>query len=487
MANHQYIELIIQFMVTNNHSDFDFKVPFVKPSLRYVYPFLIFLHVVICLVGVVGNTAIVVVIAKRRLYQDQTYFLLANLAFSDLIKCLAVLPISLANFLIQNWLFGSFLCFFLPMLQCFPVHASMLTYLTIAIDRYRLIVHPFKSRLPAGLCVIAVWVGSVCVVLPYAIYIKYIDLGASLGDDFVGVGICFVFGERRIEEYLRAMFVTLYAMPLAVMALLYVRVSAEFKSRETSFISVHFTQNITSADPDQDRANRISPPWPAVENYKTTIIQAAPPASVDAPPAFFNNGTGVTVPPPRSEFPERAHSQRYQRSPTCSGDGSSTASSHHHHHHHRHIKSTHASRAAHVTEDELDIEKEKRAQNYLITMTTLFGICWCPLHILFLVTFFVHETNANTDHYDITYILFAWFGFLSTCTTPVLFASWRMSDATKDRLRGYFRFSNRPRTSNCSQNQRFQSRFVDERQHNHCEERMIMTCRNSEHYGCDSV
>lgn len=104
-------------------------------------------------------------------------------------------------------------------------------------------------------------------------------------------------------------------------------------------------------------------------------------------------------------------------------------------------------RSTQDSDDDLDLAKEKRTQNYLITMTTVFAMCWCPLNILILVNYFVHENDNNEDPYDITYITFTWFGFLSTCTTPVLFASWRMSSATKDRLRGYFRFSNRRHNS----------------------------------------
>ena len=37
------------------------------------------------------------------------------------------------------------------------------------------------------------------------------------------------------------------------------------------------------------------------------------------------------------------------------------------------------------------------------------------------------ETYENSGHYDITYTLFVWVAFLPTCTTPGLFASWRMS------------------------------------------------------------
>ncbi len=97
------------------------------------------------------------------------------------------------------------------------------------------------------------------------------------------------------------------------------------------------------------------------------------------------------------------------------------------------------------TDEEIDVRKEKRTQKYMITMVTLFAICWCPVNILILVTHFVYETDNNVGHFDITYPTFLFFGFLSTCVNPVLIASWQMSNQTKDRLRGYFRFSNRSR------------------------------------------
>nr|KAG5692272.1 hypothetical protein BaRGS_007180 [Batillaria attramentaria] len=478
-----YIEMVYQWVISNNSTgNMDYTQPYVRRSLRYVYPLFMFLYTLVGVLGIVGNAAMLVVLARRRLYHDQTFFLMGNLALSDLLKCVLVLPITLANLLINNWLFGSFLCFFLPMMQSFPIHASILTFLMIAIDRYRLILHPFKSRLPAGLCVIAVWVTAVCTVLPFAIYIKYIDLGATLGEEFEGVGICYVAIEERIEEYIRALFVTLYVMPLAVIAFLFVRISAEIKSRETSTISIHFaTQNTHSGTTAATAARElIDHACKASSTWSTAHVTSGAPAS-----------RGVEVPPPASI-----------------GDDLHHLSGHHHHHHHHHHghRNSHGSgggggsggvggergsrdsgsgggvsgsgsglrgvsnpgaggspgsgsrdsavriksfataateRSTQDSDDDLDPGKEKRTQNYLITMTTVFAMCWCPLNILILVNYFVHENDTNEESYDITYITFTWFGFLSTCTNPVLFASWRMSNATKDRLRGYFRFSNR--------------------------------------------
>ncbi|GFO24690.1 neuropeptide y receptor type 1 [Plakobranchus ocellatus] len=130
-----YSLMILQYMNNKSSTDFNFREPHIKPSIKYVYPLFLLLHAIVCLVGIVGNITMIVVIIRRRLYQDQTFILFMNLAFADLIKCVFAMPLTFANLVIQNWLFGSFLCFFVPMLQNFPIHATMLTFLTIAIDR----------------------------------------------------------------------------------------------------------------------------------------------------------------------------------------------------------------------------------------------------------------------------------------------------------------------------------------------------------------
>lgn len=384
-----FITQILIWIDQRNDTSFDFTQPYIRRSMRYVYPLFMFLYATVGLVGFVGNISMLIVMGKRRLYHDQTYFFLGNLAFSDLIKCIFVLPISLANMLVQNWIFGSFLCFFLPMIQFFPIHASMLTFLMIAIDRYRLIVNPFKARVPAGLCIIATWVGAICVVLPHAVYIKYIDLGALFGDKFEGVGICYVNMEKHIEEYFRAMFVTLYALPLAIIGFLFVKISAELKGKETNPIIVHY--NIANSNGAAQQETQTG-------EYTSKVTWA-------------------------NEADNRNLDREVQRDKEYN------------------------ERATQDSDDDINLAKEKRSQNYLIAMVTFFAMCWCPMYILILVHYFVHENADNTGHIDITFITFAWFGYLSTCVNPILFASWRMSSSTRDRLKGYFQFSNRRRSS----------------------------------------
>lgn len=232
---------------------------------------------------------------------------------------------------------------------------------------------------------------AVCVVLPYAVYLKYNDLGLLFGPALEGVGVCWVNQERHIEEYLRAMFVVLYCLPLAVIAFLYIRVSVELKSFEgTTSMSMHIDENVQSL---------------SESSYQSRVT--------------WSNMADNRIEP----------------------EGCSNES------HHRFERYAPPS----DIEDEMDIRKEKRTQKYMITMVTLFAICWSPINILVLVTHFVFENEDNTGHFDITYLTFTFIGYLSTCINPILFASWRMSDSTRDRLKGYFRFSNRRRDSNHSE------------------------------------
>ncbi|CAK9291227.1 unnamed protein product [Gordionus sp. m RMFG-2023] len=228
-----YLEQILQMMNNLHNETVDFRKPHIRNSLRYVFPLFMFLHVIVAMAGISSNIYMIKEIFGGGFYKNPTFMLIANLGLSDLIKCILVLPITLAHLLIQNWLFGSFLCIFLPMLQYFPVHASMLTFLTIGIDRYRYILYPIKTRIPVILCIIGLWVLSVCIVLPYAIYVIYIDLESLLGHQFKGVGLCVKNIDRNTKEYLRAIFILVYVMPLAIIAFLFLRVAGDLKSKDS--------------------------------------------------------------------------------------------------------------------------------------------------------------------------------------------------------------------------------------------------------------
>ncbi|KAF7278306.1 hypothetical protein GWI33_008656 [Rhynchophorus ferrugineus] len=262
----------------------------------------------------------------------------------------------------------------------------MLTYVCLAWDRCRYLRNPNKPRLPAFVCTIGTWLTSVCLVLPYPIYIMHIDLGTYFkSPELEGVSICIVNLADDMKEYMRGIFLVTYAGPLAAISYFFVCASRElayhnapavifFESRgrdSRSRMDSHstVTADIRSTRGDFDRTSQYSPEsFREQDNCRT----------------------------------------RYE-----------------------------------VHESELDVMKEKRTQKYLGSIVTMYAICLLPLMIMRLARLALVETYENSSHFDYTYVLFVWLAFLPTCLTPAMFVCWQMSRSSKERLKGYFRFSNR--------------------------------------------
>ncbi|KAL1122904.1 hypothetical protein AAG570_003229 [Ranatra chinensis] len=95
----------------------DLSRPHLKPSVTSVYPVFVFQYALLVVTALCANLAALATVLGHSLYRDPTHCYVINLAIADLVKCLVVLPVSLAVLLVQNWIFGRFLCYFLPMLQ----------------------------------------------------------------------------------------------------------------------------------------------------------------------------------------------------------------------------------------------------------------------------------------------------------------------------------------------------------------------------------
>lgn len=238
----------------------------------------------------------------------------------------------------------------------------------------------------AGLCIIAVWVVAGAAVLPYAVYIKHFALEDFFGEQFSGAELCSTNIHRHVEEYIRAIFVIMYCLPLGVIASLFIKVSMEIKSTgsslpPTSYRIVDIGNQSCAATSDH------------VSYYSQVNIDR-----IDR-----SNSTVTTT----------------TISNTRNNCNYSDADS--------------------IDDDEVDMWKESRSQKFLIAMVTIFAVCWCPINILTIVTHFVYEDDENVGHFDITYLVLTFIGFVSTCANPVLFLFWNISDETKDRLCSYFK------------------------------------------------
>lgn len=114
----EYYPQAMQFLVgEENASISDFTAPIIKPALVHSYAAFVAQYVVLAVIAIGGNVTVLVHIGRYRLYRDVTHAFLANLAVAHLVQVCLVMPMTVMVIIIQNWIYGQFMCFFTPLLQ----------------------------------------------------------------------------------------------------------------------------------------------------------------------------------------------------------------------------------------------------------------------------------------------------------------------------------------------------------------------------------
>lgn len=115
---------------------------------------------VIFVFGFVGNITVLGTIIKWKRLRNPCGLFLANISSADLGVALIAAPLRIAELYFDGWPFGSALCRLIPPLQDVMVCVSVVTHSTIALERYRATVTPFKARLSAGktrIVILGIW------------------------------------------------------------------------------------------------------------------------------------------------------------------------------------------------------------------------------------------------------------------------------------------------------------------------------------------
>lgn len=113
--------------------------------------------VMICLI-IFGNGMLSIIILKVRRLRNPSGFLLVNLAVSDILVGVLLLPFSIPAVLHGKWTMSSTACEFNGFLQHALSAVSVLTVLSVSIDRYFAILTPltYKTRVTAQRTLIVV-------------------------------------------------------------------------------------------------------------------------------------------------------------------------------------------------------------------------------------------------------------------------------------------------------------------------------------------
>ncbi|XP_061410211.1 neuropeptides B/W receptor type 1-like [Lethenteron reissneri] len=140
------------------------------------------IYSVICAIGLTGNTAVIYVILRAPKMKTVTNMFILNLAIADELFTL-VLPINIANHLLQDWPFGKTMCKVILSIDQYNMFTSIYFLTVMSADRFFVVTATVKSEnLPrrtyrnAKLVSRGVWLLVSVVILPFTIFAStYVD------------------------------------------------------------------------------------------------------------------------------------------------------------------------------------------------------------------------------------------------------------------------------------------------------------------------
>ena len=183
---------------------------------------LLALYSAFMLISIGGNILVCTLIwLKKQLRTAANHFVI-SLALSDIIMVILCVPFTvLTNLIYFHWIFGAFLCPVVGYLQLSSVIQRSFVLVAAAADRHQAVwrpMHKHLSKKGAMILIGAIWLISLVIPLPIAMYSKLQTIGSK---------------QLCVEEwsstngrvsYGIAMMVMTYAMPLGVLFFTYAHI-----------------------------------------------------------------------------------------------------------------------------------------------------------------------------------------------------------------------------------------------------------------------
>ncbi|KAM4796007.1 type-1 angiotensin II receptor-like [Rhinophrynus dorsalis] len=143
----------------------------VTDDFAFVFVLVPICYIIIFIVGIIGNTIIVVGLTCCLQSKSVANIYIVNLAIADL-SFVATLPLwAMSMSAKYKWMFGSFMCKFCATMSSVNMYSSIFLLTCLSMDRYFGIVHPMKSlnkrtQAKAKIATIIVWVSACATSIP---------------------------------------------------------------------------------------------------------------------------------------------------------------------------------------------------------------------------------------------------------------------------------------------------------------------------------
>ncbi|CAG7832017.1 unnamed protein product [Allacma fusca] len=231
---------------------------FADPGLQAV---LIVLYTIVFFFCFFGNLTIVLVISLHWKMRGYTKFCMGNLAFANLCVGTFCVYQDLFMYLIDSWVFGDFLCKMYHFTNNLAHTASILILVVIAVERYLVILHPFRCRRGfttrrLRLVILGVWILSALLCSPRLYYGKTVtNLLPGMKDERMRYEVICTLQLSIYDSSTATMtqFVLLFLLPLIIISILYTKIGVFLRQRETSFFVR--AQTLTEGDSSGERTH----------------------------------------------------------------------------------------------------------------------------------------------------------------------------------------------------------------------------------------
>ncbi|XP_076055529.1 allatostatin-A receptor-like [Oratosquilla oratoria] len=100
---------------------------------------------IIVLVGLFGNTLVVIVIIVNKTMRSTTNYLIFSLAVADLLFIVFCVPFTASDYILSSWPFGIIWCKTVQYLTYVTAYTSVYTLLLLSLDRFLAVVHPIAA------------------------------------------------------------------------------------------------------------------------------------------------------------------------------------------------------------------------------------------------------------------------------------------------------------------------------------------------------
>ena len=190
-----------------------------------------FAYSLIFIFSLPGNTLIGIIVYKTKTMRKPINFFIVNMAMSDLLFPIVVIPGVIKILYKHSWLIGGplgqALCKLVSFLTDLSVTVSIQSLVLIAVDRFGAVVFPLRSPLiRSRLCpfyILATWIVAIAVNSPKLFVNKLVEYPEGLFCEYYWNEIFWESSSR--EYYILSNVVVFIFIPLVLIAILYIHVS----------------------------------------------------------------------------------------------------------------------------------------------------------------------------------------------------------------------------------------------------------------------